>query len=433
MTEAVALETRVIPFPSKKKAPRKAGLNRNHGGSVRSINSKLYVDFMYLDERIREKSGLDDTRENSKLLRQQLDRIIMAIDAGTFRFAEVFPQSHRKDYFKSKEGEIYGLKKVPSEVSFIDYTWQWYNRLKESGRVSQRTLYGYKSYINLYLVPFFDKMTFEDLNLTTFERFIVWAKKQCYKKKPISNETINKVFVPLKTICKSATNEFRWMGFDPFWGFKKLPESDAYEKIMPFSIEEQKLLIASLPNHWKPYFLFAFYSGLRQGEQIGLKIGDIDWENRIVHIRRGITKDEDGKKMEGRTKNRYSRRSLKMTPVMYEALCAQRSIYEKFKGEYFFCSPNGNMIYSPNLRGSAWIPALTAANLQYREMKQTRHTFATIALSCGENPLWIAKVMGHRDTNMIIRIYSKYIEDAFGSKDGTMINSMYQCAMSKEG
>ena len=66
-------------------------------------------------------------------------------------------------------------------------------------------------------------------------------------------------------------------------------------------------------------------------------------------------------------------------------------------------------------------------------MKQTRHTFATIALSCGENPLWIAKVMGHRDTNMIIRTYSKYIEDAFGSKDGTMINSVYQCAMSKEG
>ena len=118
---------------------------------------------------------------------------------------------------------------------------------------------------------------------------------------------------------------------------------------------------------------------------------------------------------------------------MYDALLAQRSIYEQFKGEYFFCSPEGTMIHSQNLRKRVWIPALAVAKIQFREMKQTRHTFATIALSCGENPLWIARVMGHRDTNMIIRVYSKYIEDVFGSNDGTMINSAYQCAMGKEG
>jgi hypothetical protein len=40
------------------------------------------------------------------------------------------------------------------------------------------------------------------------------------------------------------------------------------------------------------------------------------------------------------------------------------------------------------------------------------------ALSCGENPLWIAKVMGHRNTEMIIKVYSKYIENAAGTEDG---------------
>lgn len=424
-------ETRIIPFSNKKKGQRKAGLNTNHKGSVRSINGKLYIDFMYLDERVRERSGLNDTSENAKHVRRQLDRIIMAIEDGTFRFAEVFPKSSKKDYFKRRESEIYGLKTSPSEVSVGDYIGIWYERLKHSGRVSERTLYGYRSYIHLYLMPFFGKMTFGDINLSSFETFIIWAKKKHYTKRPLSNETVNKVFVPLKTICKSARSEFGWMGFDPFLGFKKLPEGDAYEKIRPFSIEEQRLLIEVLPDHWKPYFMFAFYSGLRQGEQIGLKIDDIDWGNNIVHVRRGITKDESGKKMEGRTKNRYSRRSIKMTPVMQEALKAQQSIYDRFQGEYFFCSPEGGMILPQNLRKRAWIPALVAANLRFREMKQTRHTFATLALSCGENPLWIAKVMGHRDTNMIIRVYSKYIEDVSGSKDGTLINSEFQRARIK--
>ena len=62
--------------------------------------------------------------------------------------------------------------------------------------------------------------------------------------------------------------------------------------------------------------------------------------------------------------------------------------------------------------------------LKIREMKQTRHTFATVALSCGENPLWIAKVMGHRNTDMIIRVYSKYIENAAGSEDGARFDQV---------
>ncbi len=45
-------------------------------------------------------------------------------------------------------------------------------------------------------------------------------------------------------------------------------------------------------------------------------------------------------------------------------------------------------------------------------MIQTRHSFASTALSLGENPVWIAHVMGHRDTNMIIRVYTKFVGNA---------------------
>jgi integrase len=59
-------------------------------------------------------------------------------------------------------------------------------------------------------------------------------------------------------------------------------------------------------------------------------------------------------------------------------------------------------------------------------MKQTRHSFATVALSCGESPLWIAKVMGHRNTEMVIKVYSKYIENAGGFSDGATFNEVIQ-------
>ena len=434
MGAVTAVQSNIATFPIIEKRssnkPRKVGLNKNRKGSIRSINGKLYVDFMYFGERVREQPGFDETKDCAKQVRQLLDKIIMKIDDKTFRFAEVFSQSKKREYFKSREAEVYGLKKAPDEVNVKDYAWEWYNDLRATGIVSPRTLYGYKTYIKLYIAEFYDQMTFGDLESTDFTKFIGWAKSKKYRGKSIGNETMNKIFVPLKTICKSARKRFKWVGYDPFDEFKQLPEGDASEKIMPFSIKEQKLLVDAMPDHWKPYFQFAFSSGLRQGEQCGLKIGDIDWEMQIIRVRRGITMNEEGKRMEGPTKNISSRRNIKFSPEIREALEAQVVIYEKSKGKYLFCDPDGSDILPATLRKRVWVPTLRKANIPFREMKQTRHSFATIALSCGESPLWIAKTMGHTDTDMIIKVYGKYVEDALGSKDGTKLNAAYKLAIS---
>ena len=110
-----ALQAEVIPFPEVKKSNtqiRKKGVNRNKEGSVRNINGYVYIDFYYLDERIRESSGLKWNPQNVKLVREQLDRIIVAIKTCTFRFANVFPESSKRDHFSEKDRIRYSQKKV---------------------------------------------------------------------------------------------------------------------------------------------------------------------------------------------------------------------------------------------------------------------------------------------------------------------------------
>ncbi len=109
----------------------------------------------------------------------------------------------------------------------------------------------------------------------------------------------------------------------------------------------------------------------------------------------------------------------------------QKVIHDRIGGEYFFCTENADRIDLNNLRKYVWVPALTKANVRVREMKQTRHSFATNALSFGENPLWIAKVMGHCNTEMIIKVYGRYIEDAKGTKDGNCMSNAYREFMDK--
>jgi integrase len=152
----------------------------------------------------------------------------------------------------------------------------------------------------------------------------------------------------------------------------------------------------------------------------------------LLHIKRAITRDENGKIMTGTTKNKYSRRTIKLIPVMVDALKMQKKIYEQFEGENFFCSTTGNRINTSYLRQRVWQPALKKAGLDYREMKQIRHSFATNALSCGENPLWIARVMRHRDTDMIIRVYVKYIENFNAPQNGSYLNDIYKGSTKKD-
>src|SRR5210317_583092 len=85
-------------FPQEQKRDenfRKSGPNCNKEGSVRKLNSKVYIDFIYLEERVRESSGLTWNEKNAKHVRGKLDKIIVQINLGSIRFADVFPNSKR--------------------------------------------------------------------------------------------------------------------------------------------------------------------------------------------------------------------------------------------------------------------------------------------------------------------------------------------------
>jgi integrase len=426
----------VVPFPQKKEIKttyRKHNINRNKEGSVRKINGKVYIDFIYLEERVRECSGNIWNDKNAKTARQQLDRIIVAIQTGKFRFAEVFPKSKKLDYFAGKEQQVYSFQIPPDKVNFREYAKAWYTLAEGSNRLSGRTLHEYGGYLDKYLIPFFGKMSMCGITPHTLEQFISWARKRKLRKKSVKNSSINKYLVLLKQICTHSTVDYGWINrYSPFQGFRMLPETDPIENILPFSIDEQNGLKNVFSCHWKPYFDFAFALGLRPGEQIALKEDDIDWDKRLLQVKRSITTDKNGHRIEGPTKNKYSRRTIKLNDIMFESLQRQKVFSDKFDCEYFFCTELGTPIYLSNLRRDIWLPASKKAQLEIRALKQTRHTFATIALSCGENPLWIARVMGHKNTEMIIKHYTRYVENVTQTNDGNAMNNLYKNSMSNK-
>lgn len=114
-----------------------------------------------------------------------------------------------------------------------------------------------------------------------------------------------------------------------------------------------------------------------------------------------------------------------MSTVMRKVLETQIRISSELESDYLFCTTKGNQLNHANLCNRVWAPALKKAGVPYRPMIQTRHSFATTALSLGENPLWIARTMGHRDTDMVIRVYAKFVSNAVNQFDGNAVNEAH--------
>ena len=143
---------------TKKQIPKRKRPRSQTKGSVYSRGGKLWVNFRYLNERVREPSGLDDTAENRKTVRKQLDLIIAEINNGIFEFAKRLPHSSKKDYFAELEGRT--VTKDPAAVIFGDYVKKWWADMKPG--LSESQIRDYTSILNCHILPRFAVVPFSE-------------------------------------------------------------------------------------------------------------------------------------------------------------------------------------------------------------------------------------------------------------------------------
>jgi integrase len=55
------------------------------------------------------------------------------------------------------------------------------------------------------------------------------------------------------------------------------------------------------------------------------------------------------------------------------------------------------------------LAVLIAQNIEYRNLYQMRHTFASQMLMNNESILWVSKMLGHKDSSMTLQRYARYI------------------------
>lgn len=183
-----------------------------------------------------------------------------------------------------------------------------------------------------------------------------------------------------------------------------------------------------LKNMWS----LAVYNGVRHGELVSLVWEDIDLKAGTMMIRRNhtLTKEFTLPKTEAGTNRIINLIQPAIDALRNQAemtrLGKQHQIEVKLRefgrSEMHACTFvfNPQISTSNGLAGNhyavgsinqSWEVAMRRAGIRYRKAYQSRHTYACWSLAAGANPNFIAKQMGHTDSQMVYRVYGSWMAE----------------------
>ncbi len=208
---------------------------------------------------------------------------------------------------------------------------------------------------------------------------------------------------------------------------ENLPE---YDTVTVFTQEEIEKLkeeaFSTFSNGKRKYQQAAAYilmlnTGLRTGELLGLLNSDIDIENRVMHLQRGVKEiakrdgvnAEHGREVKtGKLKSASSKRDV---PLNSTAVAMIQDLREElYLGEDtpLVCDENGNFTRPVNFR-KRYYRILKAAGIEQKGLHSLRHTFATNLVNGIKQPdgtiksltpKQVADLLGH-STSQITELY----------------------------
>jgi integrase len=154
---------------------------------------------------------------------------------------------------------------------------------------------------------------------------------------------------------------------------------------------------------WRNYFEAAIFTGMRPSEQIALRWADVDLRKRTITVRQARVRGSDKA-----TKTR-SIRTILLPDEALAAIKRQQAISRT--GEHVFLHPISRTRFADTQPPSdAWKRICKLAGIRARDARQTRHTYATLMLLAGAKPAFVSRQMGHANSQMFFKTYSKWLD-----------------------
>jgi len=353
------------------------------------------------------------------------------IDIGKDPLTGKRKQKRRRGFESKKEAEKAltallnevneGTYIEPSKQLYSDYLNKWLRGREHS--LSVQTLKAYKSYIKTHIAPTLGYVKLSALNPLHIQKFVMELRS-----KGLSPATVKRIFNVVNSSLNSAV-KMELIKKNPASNNVEKPKWDSKENTIWNLKEVSSFLKVAKSSPYYIAFFLAVMTGMRQGEVLGLRWKDIDFENECLYVKQTLT--HDGKQFKDGAKSKAGNRSIGLDTYTIAVLKQHRKKVVANKLKYgiayndfdlVVCTPKGKPINPRNLL-RAFYSLITKANLPKIRFHDLRHTHASLMLQQGEN---IKLISGHSSVKITLDTYSHVLPNMQKEASNRLANQLFK-------
>jgi integrase len=237
----------------------------------------------------------------------------------------------------------------------------------------------------------------------------------------LSEENSDQVLIKYKQILNivlDSAAEEDLIEYNPMLKVKFSISQKNLNEVKPISINDFKMYLTYARNIKKYYYglLLMFYTGMRIGEVLALRLDDFNFEKNVIHVNKNLQKNmEIGEVKKGRSREYPIIEEI--AELYYEVMLYHKNNERLMQNKY-----HNNNLFIAHEDGS--YVSYNAFQMYLRRLDkkvgiklrphQLRHTFATFTR--GLEIKDIQKMTGHKDIDTLVNIY----QDHNGFRDETI-------------
>ena len=237
------------------------------------------------------------------------------------------------------------------------------------------------------------------------------------KDEGLRTSSINLYIETLRTAFSDAVIEGR-MRASPMESIRKISDYDedaAKEGIHRClsKEEEEKFFDAAKCSRYYNLFILLKECGCRCGELLACSWEDVDFENKMLHIHKTVSKNEDNRPYISMSpKNKHSNRFVPLSEAALESLENQKGCknISQSPDSLVFANKKGELAMVESVDNTMKHICKKAGIMKFTS-HGFRHMFATRKAAGGMEPMILARILGHSGVSMLYKTYYHMSDD----------------------
>jgi integrase len=243
-------------------------------------------------------------------------------------------------------------------------------------------------------------MKLEDLGLEVQQTFVTRLAET------VSSKTAANVTGTLSVILSTAKN-WGYICEPVEFGKLVMPSEEVKEAARFFTADEARQIIVAAGQPFRTMFAIAAMTGMRVGEILALQTNDLDFERRMIHVRRSVWQGQIQT-----VKSKASKAPVPMPDALSVMIKAYLESWQPNPAKLLFMNRRGRPYSANKVVQKALWPLLEKLNIPKCGLHAFRHMHSSLLLETGASPTVTQAQMRHSDARITLGVYGHVIGDS---------------------